>query len=337
MLTHGRRVKILAAAVLATLSVGTAGFVLISDFPLVDALYMAIMTMTTVGYGEIHPLGRAGRVFNLFYMVISVSTMLLVIGVMTQAILEAQFRDVFGRRRVRKMIESLRGHYIVCGFGRVGRGAAAELRKSGENVVVVDRDEKRLEQARKQGCVALNGDATSDDSLREAGIERASGLVAALSTDADNLFVVMSAKALNGELRVAARASDEPTERKLVRAGADTVLAPYKTAGAQLALSLLKPHVRQFLDFALATPEWNVRIEQVEVDGASDLVGKSLAEARIRGEMQVVVLAIRRAGGGMEFNPPAAAVIEPGDCLVVMGEAEALRRFEVRATGGGER
>lgn len=337
MLTHGRRVKILAAAVLATLSVGTAGFVLISDFPLVDALYMAIMTMTTVGYGEIHPLGRAGRVFNSFYMVISVSTMLLVIGVMTQAILEAQFRDVFGRRRVRKMIESLRGHYIVCGFGRVGRGAAAELRKSGENVVVVDRDEKRLEQARKQGCVALNGDATSDDSLREAGIERASGLVAALSTDADNLFVVMSAKALNGELRVAARASDEPTERKLVRAGADTVLAPYKTAGAQLALSLLKPHVRQFLDFALATPEWNVRIEQVEVDGASDLVGKSLAEARIRGEMQVVVLAIRRAGGGMEFNPPAAAVIEPGDCLVVMGEAEPLRRFEVRATGGGER
>lgn len=267
-------------------------------------------------------------------MVVSVSTMLLVIGVMTQTILEAQFHDVFGRRRIRKMIESLRGHYIVCGFGRVGRGAAAELMKNGEKVVVVDREEKRLEAARKQGCLALPGDATSDDSLREAGIERAAGLVAALSTDADNLFVVMSAKALNGGLRVAARASDEPTERKLVRAGADAVLAPYKTAGAQLALSLLKPHVRRFLDFALATPEWNVRIEQVEVDAASDLVGKSLAEARIRGEMQVVVLAIRRRGGGMEFNPAAAAVIEAGDCLVVMGEAEPLRVFETRAAGG---
>ncbi len=336
-MTHRRRALILGAAVLATLSLGTLGFVLIADFPLVDALYMAIMTMTTVGYGEIHPLSREARIFNSAYMVVSVSTMLLVIGVMTQAILEAQFRDVFGRRRVRKMIESLRGHYIVCGYGRVGRGAAAELRKNGEKVVVVDRDDKRLEAARKQGCVALPGDATSDDSLREAGIERAAGLVAALSTDADNLFVVMSAKALNAGLRVAARASDEPTERKLVRAGADTVLAPYKTAGAQLALSLLKPHVRQFLDFALATPEWNVRIEQVEVDAASDLVGKSLAEARIRGEMQVVVLAIRRAGGGMEFNPPAAAAIEAGDCLVVMGEAEPLRRFEIRAAGGRER
>lgn len=334
-MTRGRRVLILTAAVLATLSLGTLGFVLIAGFPLVDAVYMAIMTMTTVGYGEIHPLGRAGRIFNSFYMVISVSTMLMVIGVMTQAILEAQFRDVFGRRRVRKMIESLRGHYIVCGFGRVGRGAAEELRKNGEAVVVVDRDEKRLEWAQKQGCLTLGGDATSDDSLREAGIERAAGLVAALSTDADNLFLVMSAKALNGGLRVAARSSDEPTEKKLLRAGADAVLAPYKTAGAQMALSLLKPHVRQFLDFALATPEWDVRIEQVEVDPGSDLVGKSLAEARIRGEMQVVVLAIRRSGGGMEFNPPAAAVIETGDCLVVMGEAEPLRRFEIRAAGGG--
>ncbi len=334
---RGRRALILITAVLATLSLGTLGFVLIADFAFVDALYMAIMTMTTVGYGEIHPLSREARIFNSAYMVVSVSTMLLVIGVMTQTILEAQFGDVFGRRRVRKMIESLRGHYIVCGFGRVGRGAAAELKKNGEGVVVVDRDEKRLEEARKQGCLALQGDATSDDSLREAGIERAAGLVAALSTDADNLFVVMSAKALNGGLRVAARASDEQTEQKLVRAGADTVLAPYKTAGAQLALSLLKPHVRQFLDFALATPEWDVRIEQVEVDAASDLVGKSLAEARIRGEMQVVVLAIRRSGGRMEFNPPAAAEIEAGDCLVVMGEAGPLRLFEARAAGGRER
>lgn len=336
-MTHGRRALILIAAVLATLSLGTLGFRTIAGFPLVDAVYMAIMTMTTVGYGEIHPLSREARIFNSAYMVLSVSMMLVVIGVMTQTILEAQFRDAFDRRRMRKMIESLRGHYIVCGYGRVGRGAAAELRKSGEKVVVVDRDEKRLELARKQGCAALAGDATSDDSLREAGIERAAGLVSALSTDADNLFVVMSAKALNAGLRVAARASDEPTEQKLVRAGADAVLAPYKTAGAQLALSLLKPHVRQFLDFALSTPEWDVRIEQVAVDAASDLVGKSLAEARIRGEMQVVVLAIRRAGGGMEFNPPAAAAIEAGDCLVVMGEAEPLRRFEIRAAGGRER
>ncbi len=331
-----RKLLLLAAAVAATLAGGTAGFAYFADYPLLDALYMAIMTMTTVGYGEIHPLSRAARIFNSIYMVTSVSVLLTVLGAMTQAMLAAQLGDVFGRRRMRKMIEKLRGHYIVCGFGRVGRGAAAELRKNGAAVVVLDRDERRLDQAQRLGCVAHMGDATTDDALREAGVERAAGLVAALSTDADNLFVVMSARTLSASLRIAARASDEATEKKLVRAGADTVLAPYKSAGAQLAMSLMKPHVRQFLDFAFATQDWDLRMEQVEVAAGSDLVGKSLAEARIRGEMQVVVLAIRRAGGAMEFNPPASAVIEAGDCLVVMGEGEALRRFETRAAGGGE-
>jgi len=332
-----RRVLLMAAAVAGVLTLGTLGYVFIAGYPWLDAIYMAVMTMTTVGYGEIHPLGRAARLFNTLYIAVSVSTMLMVIGIMTQAIFEAELRNVFGRRRMRKMLESLRGHYIVCGFGRVGRGAAAELRKTGAAVVVVDRDERRVERAQRAGCLALPGDATSDESLQEAGIARAAGLVAALSTDADNLFVVMSARTLNPSLRIAARAAEEETERKMLRAGADTVLAPYKTAGAQLALSLIKPHVRQFLDFALATPDWTVRIEQVEVAAASDLVGKSLAEARIRGEMQVVVLGIRRASGGMEFNPPASAVIGAGDCLIVMGEAEPLRRFEIRAAGGAER
>lgn len=332
-----KRILLMAAAVAGVLTLGTLGYVFIAGYPWLDAIYMAVMTMTTVGYGEIHPLGRAGRLFNTFYIAISVSMMLMVVGIMTQTIFEAELRNVFGRRRMRKMLESLRGHYIVCGFGRVGRGAAAELRKTGATVVVVDRDERRVERAQRAGCLALPGDATSDESLQEAGIARAAGLVAALSTDADNLFVVMSARTLNPSLRIAARAAEEETERKMLRAGADTVLAPYKTAGAQLALSLIKPHVRQFLDFALATPDWTVRIEQVEVAAASDLVGKSLAEARIRGEMQVVVLGIRRASGGMEFNPPASAVIGAGDCLIVMGEAEPLRRFEIRAAGGKER
>ncbi|MGB9612357.1 MAG: potassium channel family protein, partial [Bryobacteraceae bacterium] len=292
-----KRILLMAAAVAGVLTLGTLGYVFIAGYPWLDAIYMAVMTMTTVGYGEIHPLGRAGRLFNTFYIAISVSMMLMVIGIMTQTIFEAELRNVFGRRRMRKMLESLRGHYIVCGFGRVGRGAAAELRKTGATVVVVDRDERRVERAQRAGCLALPGDATSDESLQEAGIARAAGLVAALSTDADNLFVVMSARTLNPSLRIAARAAEEETERKMLRAGADTVLAPYKTAGAQLALSLIKPHVRQFLDFALATPDWTVRIEQVEVAAASDLVGKSLAEARIRGEMQVVVLGIRRASG----------------------------------------
>jgi len=337
MTAGARRFLAMAALVAAVASAGTLGYVFVAGYPWLDAVYMAIMTMTTVGYGEIHPLDGRARVFNTFYIVVSVSTMLMVIGVMTREIIEAQLRDVLGRRRARKMLESVKGHYIVCGFGRVGRGAAAELLKAGATVVVLDRDEKRVERAQRAGCLALSGDATSDESLAEAGITRAAGLVAALSSDADNLFLVMSARALNPSLRIAARAAEEETERKMIRAGADTVLAPYRTAGAQLALSLVKPHVRQFLDFAMAAPEWTVRIEQIEVDPSSDLVGKSLAEARIREEMQVVVLAIRRVSGGMEFNPSAAAVIGAGDCLIVMGEAGPLRRFETRAAGGRSR
>jgi voltage-gated potassium channel len=235
-MSRRRKVAILGAAVALTLCTGVAGYVWIADFPLVDAVYMAIMTMTTVGYGEIHPLGRAGRIFNSFYMVMSVSAMLTVLGVMTQAIFEAELRDVFGRRRARKMIEKLRGHFIVCGFGRVGRGAAAELRKSGADVVVVDRDEKRLEWAQRQGCATVAGDATTDDALREAGIERAAGLVAALSTDADNLFVDTAKNRLFVGMFELDAKTGNPTGRRLARG--QQILALDATANAYWAIGV---------------------------------------------------------------------------------------------------
>lgn len=329
-----QRVARLGALMVATLCLGTAGYVLIARYPWFDALYMAVMTMTTIGYGEIRPLGEAGRMFNIVYMLLSVSVLFLAFGVLTQGVVEAQFAGFFEKRRARRMIDTLKGHYIVCGFGRVGRGAAAALRAAGVQVVVMDRRDDRVEWAMKNGYVGLLGDSTRDEVLKEAGIERAAGLIAALSTDADNLFAVISAKALNPSIRIGARAAEEEAERKMRQVGADSVFAPYSMTGTRLAQSLLKPHVHQFLDFATTSPDLNVRIEQIRVSGASELAGRSLAEMRFRSEMQVVVLAIRRAAGEMLFNPAADSRVEGNDYLIVMGEPEPLRRLELRAGGG---
>jgi voltage-gated potassium channel len=332
-MSQNQRIKILMAALLATLCVGTLGYVYIGGFPWLDAVYMAVTTTTTVGYGEIHPLGQTARLFNIFYVLMSVSLLFLAIGLMTQKIIEVQFGNLFEKRRVKKMIDKLEGHYIICGYGRVGRGAAAELKAAGVPVVVIDRREDRVDWAIRHGLLGCLGDSTRDETLRDARIDKAAGLIAALATDADNLFAVISAKTLNPSIHVAARAAEEEAERKMRQVGADSVFAPYSAAGTQLAQSLLKPHVRQFLDFATTPLGVDVRIEQVEVAEASDLVGKSLADARIRGEMHVIVLAIRRARGTMEFNPAAEALIQARDYLIVMGEPEPLRKLEGRVAG----
>ena len=231
------------------------------------------------------------------------------------------------------MIDQLKNHYIVCGFGRVGRGAALELRAAGAAVVIVDRREERVEWAMRNGFLAVLGDSTRDETLRDVRIEAASGLIAALATDADNLFAVISAKTLNPNIRVAARAAEEEAERKMRQVGADSVFAPYTMTGTRLAQSLLKPHVRQFLDFATTSIGLDVRIEQLEVAEQSDLVGRSLADSRIRNELKVIVLAIRRSDGSMQFNPPAEAIILARDYLIVMGEPDPLRRLEGRVAG----
>jgi voltage-gated potassium channel len=327
-----RRVVYVLAAVAATLTVGTTGYVLVTGANPFDALYMAAITMTTVGYAETVPLGHAGRVFNVFYMILSASVLLLAIGLMTQTVIELQLSGLVARRRMSRMIEKLKGHYIVCGFGRVGRGAAAELKRAGAPVLVVDKREDRVEWAMRSGYLAVQGDSTSDETLKEARILEAAGLIAALSTDADNLFAVISAKTLNPGIRVSARAAEEEAERKMRQVGADSVFAPYTMAGTRLAQSLLKPHVHQFLDFATTGLGVDIRIEQVRVSPQSDIPGHSLAELRMRSEYKVIVLAIRREQG-MEFNPPAEAVIRPGDYLIVMGEPEPLRRLEARVAG----
>jgi voltage-gated potassium channel len=324
-----RRFLITLIAILTTLAIGTAGFVLIDQYPLFDAFYMTLITMTTVGYAELHPLSHAGRVFNSFLMIFGVTTIFIAIGAVTQTVIELEFGDVFDRRRSKRMIDRLKDHFIICGYGRVGRGAADELTRAGAPFVVVDSNPERVERAMLAGLLAVAADATRDETLHQVGIERARGLVAALATDADNLFVLLSAKGLNPNLYMAARAAEEGAEEKMRRAGANSVFAPYALTGHRLAQALLRPHVVQFLNFT-TTGDFgaDIAIEQISVAPHTEAASKTIKELHLGRDLGVMVMAIRSSDGRMNFNPPADTAINAGDCLIVMGRQESLRTLE---------
>ena len=325
-----RNLVYIGVGVLVTLLIGTVGFIVIEDYPPFEAFYMTLITIATVGYSEIHPLSQAGRAFNSVLIFFGVSLLFFGIGLVTQAVVQVELGELFGKRRMRRMIDKLERHYIVCGYGRVGRGAAFELHRAGFGCVVVDRDPEKVDGAIRAGLHGLVADSTRDQTLQEAGIARARGLIAALGTDADNLFVILSAKTLNPLLNVAARAGEEEAEQKLRRAGADIVFAPYTHAGHRLAQALIRPHVLEFLDLTTKSIGLNVVIEQVPVAPGSEFASMSLKQMQIRRDIGVIVLAIRRASGEMVFNPDAEAVMQGGDCLVAMGEPESLRKLEHR-------
>ncbi len=323
-----RRFSYLLLAIAATLLIGTVGFTIIADYPPFDAFYMTLTTMTTVGYGEIHPLSRGARIFNSFLIAFGVTTIFIAIGAMTQTIIELEFGDAIGKRRNKRMINQLKNHYIICGYGRVGRGAAEELQHAGVPFVVVDSSPERVERAMTAGMLGAMADATRDETLHQVGIERALGLVAALATDADNLFVLLSAKGLNPKIYVAVRAAEEGAEEKMRRAGADAVFAPYSITGHRLAQSLLRPHVVQFLDFTTKDIGMDVAIEQVRVSEGSEMVSKTIRGMQLGRDFGVIVLAIRKRDGEMMFNPPADTAVEGGDFLIVMGRQKKLEVLE---------
>jgi voltage-gated potassium channel len=231
------------------------------------------------------------------------------------------------------MIDKLEGHIILCGFGRMGRGAADELMQAGAKFVVVDRDEDRVESAIKAGMLAVLADATHDQTLRDVRIDRAHGLIATLGSDADNLFVVLTAKTLNTRLHLSARVAEVTSEQKMRRAGADFVFAPYNSTGHRMAQALLRPHVQQFLDFTTQNMGLDAGIEQLRVGEGSAFAGQSLSGLQLRREIGVIVLAIRKTSGEMLFNPPADAKMESSDHLIVMGRPDGLRKLEQLLTG----
>ncbi len=322
-----RRIILIAALLALTLFVGTLGFRVLEGYPLFDAFYMTLITITTVGYQEIRPLSQAGRVFNSFLIFFGVSAMFFAVGAMTQTIIEMQLEDRYGERKKKRTIMQMKDHFIVCGFGRVGRNAAFELQRTGASFVVIDRDEQRVQRAALAGMLAIRADATRDEGLREAGVERARGFIAALATDADNVFVILSVKTLNPRLTVVTRASEEDAEQKLRRAGADTVFSPYSITGHRLAQALVRPHVVQLLDFAGQAVGLDVTMEQLRVAPDSKFASRKLGDL-LQLDTRLIVLAIGKPDGKMIFNPPVETVVSAGDVLIVMGEQPSLRAME---------
>jgi voltage-gated potassium channel len=325
-----RRITYIVSAIAGSLAFGTIGFILIEHADPFSAFYMTLITITTVGYNEIFPLSHAGRIFNSFLIFFGVTTMLLAIGGMTQTVVELELNQFFSKRRTRKMIDALEDHYIVCGYGRVGRGSAQELLRAGASFLVMEKDEELVELAMRAGMLAVLGDANRDENLIDAGIRKAKGLIATLSSDADNLFLILSAKALNPKLQVSARVTEEQAERKMRLAGADYVFAPYDMTGFRMAQALMKPHVFQFIDFTSKSMGLDVSMEQVRVGGY--MQSQTLGALQLRRELGVIVLAIRKADGRMVFNPAADAILENGDYLVVMGEPADLQKLESLVT-----
>ncbi|MEQ1871307.1 MAG: potassium channel protein [Vicinamibacterales bacterium] len=327
------RFKILLIFLLMTalLGAGTVGFHVVAAAPWFDGFYMALTTLTTVGYGELIPLTTAGRVFNSVLIVSGVTVMFVSIGLLADLVVKLELTDYFGVRRRMRMLNTLSDHYIVCGAGRVGRVVAEEMLRNGAAVVVVDSDAKRAAWAQSRGIPTIVGDATRDEVLREARIDRARGLVAAIASDAENVYVTLAARSLNPKVVISARSSFEQAEDKLRTAGATTVLTPYPFIGHRLAQSLLRPHVLSFLDVASAfnkTSGHDLEIGQVTIGASCHAVGHTLKDAQLRDRFKVIVLAVQKPSARMQFNPSGDLVIEGEDTLIVMGEVVDIKRMQ---------
>lgn len=324
-----RNLKLIGIALAVVVTIATVGYHLIEGWPWLDCVYMVVMTITTIGYGEIHPLSHSGRIFNLFVMVGGVGLLFLAVGALAQVLLEFELLNLFGRRRMEREIERLDEHYIICGAGRVGRSTARELARRGAPFVIIETAQAKLENMPAE-WLTLIGDATQESTLRQAYVERASGLVAATTTDATNLYIVMTARGLNRNLKVIARASEEPAEKHLKTAGADTVISPYHFAGHRIAQSFLRPNVLDFLDSATVKIGVDLEIAEVQVGPGSRYVGQSFRESKMRGDFGLIVLAVKR-DGQMKFNPGPEDRISAGDYLIAIGESAGLRKLEEAA------
>jgi voltage-gated potassium channel len=326
------RIRYALLALLAAILFGTIGFHFIERWPLADSLYVTVQTLTTVGYGDQTPRSGMGRMFAVAVMLIGAGGVALFVSTIVQSVVQSELVATFGQRRRSKRMSKLSNHFIICGSGRVGSHLVRDLLQTNESFVVIEQNQQRAAEFAQRGVNVLVSDATLDETLREARVEHARGLAACLPDDADNVYVVLTARDLNPNLRIVARAAEEQAEAKLLRAGANHVVAPTIIGGHRMAVALTKPAVSEFMD-SITANELGLAFEQVEVDAASGLVGQELRATPIRSELDVVIISIRRQDGEMLFNPAGDAAIENGDILIAIGRADSLMKLNELARG----
>jgi len=324
-----RQIAYIVALLLAVIAFGVLGLMLIEGWGLLDALYMTLITISTVGYKEVHPLSPYGKLFVLLLIVLGVGSFFYIITKIAEFVVSGQFGGALGRRKMKKTIDALRDHFIICGFGRVGQQVAMELEREGVPFVVVDNNPESIQSCENYGFLHIDGDATNDDVLKEAGILRAKGLVTATDSDADNVYIALSAKALKKDLFVVARSNLEKSEYKLIKAGADRVISPYSIGGRRLASLLLRPAVVDFLDVVMHSKDIELLMEEVLVHPRSTFADITMEEARKRCIKGANILAIRKKDQERFVpNPQSDMVIEKGDKLIALGTRAQLKELE---------
>ncbi|MGO9077582.1 MAG: potassium channel family protein [Streptosporangiaceae bacterium] len=331
-----RRIVIALLMVLAVLTGGSVGYVLLGFSPL-DAVFQTVTTITTVGFREVEPLDAAGKIFTIVLILAGVGTALYAFSVVIESLVEGHLRQHFERRRMEANIARMTGHTIICGWGRVGRAVGGYLAGLDARVVVVDLDADRVRSA---GHLALVGDVTDDDVLRKAGIMRARALVTAINTDAENVYVTLSARALRPELVIIARARTEASESKLLRAGATRVVNPQRIGGQRIAAAALQPNVVEFLDVVMHDGSLEFRLEEISVRAGSRLAGRTLQEASAGGTSGALVLALRSQDGAFLTNPPLHTPVSANDVMIAIGtqpQLDALERAASQPAGGRAR
>lgn len=321
-----RKIVLSAILIMVVSAIGTIGYMAIEGWNFRESLYMTVITLTTVGFKEVHDLSPAGEYFTIILLIGGVGIILYVLATEARLIFEGELQSVFGRRRLEKRIKELRNHYILCGYGRMGRIIARELKAKGVGIVVIESEP--VTQFEKEDNLIVEGDATRDDVLTSAGISGAKGLVSVLPTDAENLYVVLSARELNPKLIILVRASDEGAEQKMLRAGATRVVSPYLTGGLKIAHTILKPAVMDFIEFATKAGNIEIQMEEVPVHKDSKLVGVALYDSGIGRDLGVMVVAIKSGEGVMSFNPTPRTIIRESDTLIALGEVSKLNQLE---------
>jgi voltage-gated potassium channel len=320
--------KISLLILLVLVSLGTLGYMSIERWRFLDAFYMTVITLATIGFQEVHELSDAGRVFTILLIVVGVSVLGYTVGKLAQIMFEGEFQRFLGRKKVEKTIEELRDHYIVCGYGRIGSLICREFAAKPIPFVVVENSPEVIEKLTEDSVPFLRGNATEDETLLKAGIKRAKGLVSVVTSDTENVYITLTARGLNPDLFILARSGEPGSEIKLTRAGANKVVSPYHIGGSRMAQAILRPNVVDFIEIAMGRGHIDLQMEEISIPDRSPFLGKSLKEAGLHKDTGVIIVGIKQASGKMVFNPGSASLIEAKDTLIVLGQPSAISKLE---------
>ena len=303
-------------------AIGTLGYTLIEGWPLFDSLYMTVITLATIGYQEVHALSAKGRIFTILLIILGIGVIAFVLDLSIRMVIEGDLQKILRRHKLEKIIKSLKGHIVVCGYGRMGKVICQELSEKNIPFVVVEKDLN--ESSKPKGLLLIEGDATNEDILRLTGIEKAHHFIAVLSSDVNNLYAVMSARELNPDINIVARAGEERARKKLKRAGANKVVLPYDIGGFRIVNAVLKPAIVDFVEFAIKGENMDIIMEEIIVHDNASIANKSIKDSQIGSKYRVIIIAIKRKDSQMIFNPMFDTIILPGDTLIVLCEKEKI-------------